>query len=171
VRLRRGGLPLAQGRAGEAVGSLLLGSTTTTARSSTSAVAAQLQRRERRELVEFLAPYRETALAKHVAMAVRIGKEAGVATRRTEATRRAPAQEGSACRRKEPLERRKDLSWEPLRPELVVEVAYDHNGGRRASATPAHYPALATRQAAARVHLRPARGRAAHELEAIFSSG
>ena len=25
----------------------------------------------------------------------------------------------------------KDLSWEPLRPELVVEVAYDHfTGGR-----------------------------------------
>jgi ATP-dependent DNA ligase len=25
----------------------------------------------------------------------------------------------------------KDLSWEPLRPELVVEVAYDHMQGRR----------------------------------------
>jgi ATP-dependent DNA ligase len=26
---------------------------------------------------------------------------------------------------------KKDLSWEPLRPELVVEVAYDHMEGRR----------------------------------------
>src|SRR5215471_16271556 len=25
----------------------------------------------------------------------------------------------------------KDLSWEPLRPELVVEVAYEHMQGRR----------------------------------------
>ena len=25
----------------------------------------------------------------------------------------------------------KDLSWEPLRPELVVEVAYDHMQGAR----------------------------------------
>ena len=25
----------------------------------------------------------------------------------------------------------KDLSWEPLRPELVVEVAYDHMQGGR----------------------------------------
>ena len=25
----------------------------------------------------------------------------------------------------------KDLSWEPLRPELVVEVAYDHMQGTR----------------------------------------
>jgi ATP-dependent DNA ligase len=25
----------------------------------------------------------------------------------------------------------KDLSWEPLRPELVVEVAYDHMQGDR----------------------------------------
>jgi ATP-dependent DNA ligase len=25
----------------------------------------------------------------------------------------------------------KDLSWEPLRPELVVEVAYDHMQGSR----------------------------------------
>jgi hypothetical protein len=31
----------------------------------------------------------------------------------------------------EPLEQGKDLSWEPLRPELVVEVAYDHMQGSR----------------------------------------
>ena len=29
----------------------------------------------------------------------------------------------------------KDLSWEPLRPELVVEVAYEHMQGSRVSAT------------------------------------
>ena len=26
---------------------------------------------------------------------------------------------------------KKDLSWVPLRPELVIEVAYDHMEGRR----------------------------------------
>ena len=29
------------------------------------------------------------------------------------------------------LEPRKDLSWEPLRPELVCEVAFDHLQGDR----------------------------------------
>ncbi len=31
----------------------------------------------------------------------------------------------------EPVDRSKDLSWELLRPELVVEVAYEHMQGDR----------------------------------------
>jgi hypothetical protein len=53
----------------------------------------------------------------------------------------------------------KDLSWEPLRPELV---ARSRTTTCRGLALPAHgaVPALAHRQGPARVHLRAARGRA-----------
>jgi hypothetical protein len=37
----------------------------------------------------------------------------------------------SGCRAAEPLERGKDLSWEPLRVERVCEVKYDHMQGDR----------------------------------------
>ena len=53
----------------------------------------------------------------------------------------------------------KDLSWEPLRPELVVEVAYDHMQGTRFRHT-AQFRRWRTDKAAARVHVRAARGRA-----------
>ena len=51
----------------------------------------------------------------------------------------------------------KDLSWEPLRPELVVEVAYEHMQGARFRHM-AHFRAMAHGQAAARLHLCAARG-------------
>ena len=75
---------------------------------------------KRRELVEYLAPYREGALEAHP-WAHWAGKaeEAG---------------EGGMQRRPGGHSRwsqGKDLSWEPLRPELVVEVAYDHMQGSR----------------------------------------
>ena len=54
----------------------------------------------------------------------------------------------------------KDLSWEPLRPELVVQVAYDHMQGIRFRHT-AQFRRWRARQAAARLHLRAARGRRA----------
>ena len=65
----------------------------------------------------------------------------------------------------------KDLSWEPLRPELVVEVAYDHMQG---DALPTHgaVSALADRQAPERLHVRAARGRPAARAERqIFDGG
>ena len=54
----------------------------------------------------------------------------------------------------------KDLSWEPLRPELVVAGRLRPHAGL---ALPPHraVPPVAHRQGAARLHLRPARGRAA----------
>jgi len=42
-------------------------------------------------------------------------------------TRRGPTH----ARREEPESAGKTLEWEPLRPELVVEVAYDHMQGDR----------------------------------------
>ena len=54
----------------------------------------------------------------------------------------------------------KDLSWEPLRPELVVEVRYEHlQAGRFRHA--AGSCAGDDGQDAGAVHLRPARGRRA----------
>ena len=51
----------------------------------------------------------------------------------------------------------KDLSWEPLRIERVCEVKYDHLQGDRFRHA-ADVPALAARQAADGLPLRPARG-------------
>jgi ATP-dependent DNA ligase len=69
----------------------------------------------RKELVQFLAPYRENALAKHP------WKEWA---QQVESGQRVP---GGQSR----WSQGKDLSWEPLRPELVAEVAYDHMQGSR----------------------------------------
>jgi ATP-dependent DNA ligase len=69
----------------------------------------------RRDLVEYLAPYRKNALAAHPWKHWADHGEGG---------RRVP---GAQSR----WSQGKDLSWEPLRPELVVEVAYDHMQGSR----------------------------------------
>ena len=54
----------------------------------------------------------------------------------------------------------RSMAWEPLRPELVVEVRYDQVTGRRFRHGTA-LPALAARQGAEAMHVRPARARAA----------
>jgi ATP-dependent DNA ligase len=82
-------------------------------------VSASFTEGKRRELVEFLAPYRKDALEAHPwsSWAGRTG-----------------ASEGSGQRMpggKSRWSQGKDLSWEPVRPELVVEVAYDHMQGTR----------------------------------------
>ena len=68
----------------------------------------------------------------------------------------------------------KDLSWEPLRPELVVEVAYDHMQGTRFRHT-AQFRRWRTDKKPTRLHLRAARGRAAGrargDLRATSTSG
>ena len=99
---------------GTAVGSLLLGLFDDSGTLHHVGVCASFTDKKRAELVEFLDPYRRDALADH------------------------PWKEWAA----HDLEHRipggqsrwshgKDLSWEPLRPELVVEVAYDHMQGSR----------------------------------------
>src|SRR5207247_8546466 len=82
-------------------------------------VCASLAREKRRELAECLAPYRQNALAAHP---WKHWAEHG------------EAREGSAHRMPGGQSRwsqGKDLSWEPLRPELVVEVASEHMQGTR----------------------------------------
>ena len=102
-----------------AVGSLLLGLFDDSGALQHVGVCASFTEKKRRELVEFLAPYRENALAAHP------WKDwAEQAPASGEAEQRMP---GGQSR----WSQGKDLSWEPLRPELVVEVAYDHMQGSR----------------------------------------
>jgi ATP-dependent DNA ligase len=98
---------------GTAVGSLLLGLYDDAGVLQHVGVCASFTLAKRRELVEFLAPYREDALAGH--------PWAGWAE--AEGSRMPGAKSrwtGS-----------KDLSWEAVRAELVVEVAYEHMQGNR----------------------------------------
>ena len=99
-----------------AVGSLLLGLFDEAGELHHVGVCASFTDKKREELVKFLAPYRKNALDKHP------WKE--WATAELESGRRIP---GAQSR----WSQGKDLSWEPLRPELVVEVAYDHMQGSR----------------------------------------
>jgi ATP-dependent DNA ligase len=98
------------------VGSLLLGLFNDAGQLQHVGVCASFTDKARRELVEFLKPYRKNALANHP------WKE--WAAHEFEDARRIP---GAQSR----WSHGKDLSWEPLRPELVLEVAYDHMQGNR----------------------------------------
>jgi ATP-dependent DNA ligase len=106
---------------GTLVGSLLLGLFDGAGALQHVGVTASFTAAKRRELASFLAPYREGALEGHPwrSWAGRDEGESGE----------------SAARRKPGMQSRwsagKSMSWEPLRPELVVEVAYDHLQGRR----------------------------------------
>jgi ATP-dependent DNA ligase len=96
------------------VGSLLLGLYDDAGKLQHVGVCASFTDKKREELVEFLAPYRKKALDKHP------WKEWATLGDSS----RMP---GGQSR----WSHGKDLSWEPLRPELVVEVAYDHMQGNR----------------------------------------
>jgi ATP-dependent DNA ligase len=101
-----------------AIGSLLLGLHDDAGALQHVGVAASFTDKKRRELVEYLAPYRENALEGHP------WKAWAMAENTEAAGQRMP---GAQSR----WSQGKDLSWEPLRPELVVEVAYDHMQGSR----------------------------------------
>ncbi len=101
---------------GSAVGSLLLGLNDATGNLQHVGVCASFTAAKRRELVDFLMPYRENALADH--------PWAGWAAPDSADPERMP---GAKSR----WNAKKDLSWQPLRPELVVEVAYEHMQGNR----------------------------------------
>jgi ATP-dependent DNA ligase len=102
-------------KSGDVVGSLLLG-LYADGRLQHVGVSASFPMARRRSLLEELAPYREVELGQHPwgawadAQAHQGGRLPG-AVSRWNAT--------------------KDLSFVPLRPELVVEVAYDHMEGSR----------------------------------------
>lgn len=99
-----------------AVGSLLLGLYDDNRRLQHVGVCASFTNEKRLELVKFLAPYRRNALADHP---WKEWAEAG------------SANEGRMPGGQSRWSQGKDLSWEPLRPELVVQVAYDHMQGDR----------------------------------------
>jgi ATP-dependent DNA ligase len=101
------------------VGSLLLGLFNKSGALQHVGVCSSFTQQKRAELTEFLAPYREDALRDHPwknwSDPTADGDDAG---------KRMP---GGQSR----WSQGKDLSWEPLRPELVVEVAYEHMQGDR----------------------------------------
>jgi len=101
---------------GKAIGSLLLGLYDDGGALQHVGVVASFTTETRRKLVLQLAPYRERALDGH--------PWAHWAAFDAADMQRIP---GAKSR----WSQGKDLSWEPLRPELVVEVAYDHMQGSR----------------------------------------
>ncbi|MFC4372697.1 ATP-dependent DNA ligase [Nocardia halotolerans] len=123
---------------GEGVGSLLLGLFDDEGNLHHVGVASSFTAARRRELLGELAPLRENALAEHpwrnwadaAAQAAAEGKMPGGVSRWTGG---------------------KDLSWEPLRPELVAEVRYEHvqsgrfrHGGRLVRFRPDRTPESCT---------------------------
>jgi ATP-dependent DNA ligase len=107
-------------RGGEGVGSLMLGLYDDAGRLNHVGVIGAFPATQRRELLAFLEPYRSGVDSAHPwarwatdadALAVATGQRLPGATSRWNAT--------------------KDLSFEPIRPELVVEAAYEHLQGTR----------------------------------------
>ncbi len=105
--------------AGTMVGSLLLGLYDDAGRLHHVGVTAAFSNAVRKQLVDELAPLRENALAGHP---WRDWAEA-----QDEASGKGQRLPGASSR----WNRGKDLSWVPLRPERVCEVAYDHMQGSR----------------------------------------
>jgi ATP-dependent DNA ligase len=102
-------------REGEAIGSLLLGLFDDKGVLHHVGVCSSFTMARRVELVEYLKPYREDALRQHPWKEWADHMSAG---------QRMP---GGQSR----WSQGKDLSWEPLRVELVVEVTYEHMQGMR----------------------------------------
>ena len=104
---------------GIALGSLLLGLFSDEGHLEHVGVCASFTAAKRRDLVKFLEPYRKDALEGHP----------------WRAWAEVPAEDENAVHRRPGAISRwsqgKDLSWEALRPELVVQVAYDHMQGGR----------------------------------------
>jgi ATP-dependent DNA ligase len=103
-------------KTGDVVGSLLLGLYSADGRLQHVGVSASFPMARRRSLLDELAPYRDIALGEH--------PWGAWADQQAHAGRRMP---GNVSR----WNATKDLSFVPLRPDLVVEVAYDHMEGDR----------------------------------------
>jgi ATP-dependent DNA ligase len=106
-----------KGGKGTLVGSLLLGLYDKTGKLHHVGVAASFKQADRATLAEMLAPYRENALENHPWKDWADFQEVESEQRRPGATSR--------------WNRGKDLSWEPIRLELVAEVSFDHMQGSR----------------------------------------
>ncbi len=140
---------------GEAVGSLLLGLFDESRTLQHVGVCASFTKENRRELLEYLTPYRKNALTDHPWAS---WADAGAAT-----GSRMP---GGQSR----WSQGKDLSWEPLRPEPVVEVAYEHMQGRRFRHM-AHFRRWRSDKSPADCTYAQLEVVVPHELEQIFASG
>jgi len=141
-----------------AVGSLLLGLFDQAGALQHVGVCASFSDEKRLELVEFLAPWRREALVNHPwkSWAEHMPESGDMG-------RRMP---GGQSR----WSQGKDLSWEPLRPELVVEVAYEHMQGDRFRHM-AHFRRWRTDKKPADCTYAQLEVVPPHELAAIFASG
>jgi ATP-dependent DNA ligase len=142
---------------GTAVGSLLLGLFDAGGNLQHVGVAASFTDHKRRELTQFLAPYRENALVDHP------WREWAEAEHPDDGGQRKPGM-------KSRWSQGKDLTWEPLRPELVVEVAYEHMQGARFRHT-AQFRRWRTDRRPADCTYAQLEVVAPHELGKIFSAG
>ena len=104
---------------GTMVGSLLLGLYDDEGTLQHVGVAAAFTNEVRKQLVEELEPLRRNALKDH--------PWRGWAEAQEDAAAKGQRLPGATSR----WNRGKDLSWEPLRPERVCEVSYDHMQGTR----------------------------------------
>ena len=143
---------------GTAIGSLLLGLYDDSGNLEHVGVCASFTDAKRRELVSFLAPYRANALDGHPWR---------------DWAEPAPARDSEPHRRPGAMSRwsqGKDLSWQPLRPELVVEVAYDHMQGSRFRHT-AQFRRWRTDKRPSDCTFAQLEVVPPHELAAIFATG
>jgi ATP-dependent DNA ligase len=145
-----------KGGQGTAIGSLLLGLYNDEGRLEHVGVCASFPMAKRHELVAFLAPYRENALEGH--------PWRDWAEWESDATPQRRPGGGSRW------SQGKDLSWEALRPELVVEVAYDHMQGSRFRHT-AQFRRWRPDKPPQGCTFAQLEVVAPHELAAIFSTG
>ena len=109
-------------KSGPIVGSLLLGLYDADQHLHHVGVTASFTMARRRELVDELAPYRDGALAGHP-----WESWAGASDEAGTSGPRGGRMPGGGNR----WNANKDMRWEPVRPELVCEVAYDHLQGDR----------------------------------------
>lgn len=141
-----------------AVGSLLLGLFDDTGTLHHVGVSASFTAEKRRELTKFLEPYRENALEGHPWRSWIDAVEEFAAK-----GQRIP---GGMSR----WSQGKDLSWVAIRPELVVEVAYDHMQGSRFRHT-AQFRRWRTDKKPGDCTYAQLEVVAPHELATIFSGG
>lgn len=119
-------------RGGVGVGSLLLGLYDSGGTLHHLGVTASFSDQRRRELVAELAPYRADDVEGHPwAQMPGATPSGGAAGHRAAGKVPSPPTAGRRPGGQSRWSAGKDLSWEPLRPELVCEVAYDHLQGDR----------------------------------------
>lgn len=140
-----------------AIGSLLLGLFDDSGGLQHVGVCASFAKEKRRELLEFLTPYRANALESHP------WRSWAAPETSSSAEQRMP---GGQSR----WSQGKDLSWEPLRPELVVEVSYEHMQGRRFRHM-AHFRRWRPDKSPSECTYEQLEVVPPHELMRIFSSG